>query len=192
MISRQISGSGSDTALIALVAPASPRISSLGAVVNDILANSPDGAFLFVDLKAATVQIGAGITGTPDSSMVINPVGVVRALTGWRSGTAASGLGGFVMGTVTPTTPGSTDLGAILAEALDPNADPSFSLGAVVDAIDRAFQASETASQIVIAINQAGEDVDVYEHTSNGLSMTTPTATFTATAPVPAAAQWGE
>jgi len=196
MITGNIAGTGSDTALIANIAPESPRNSSLGSVVNDVLAASPDLASLVVLLAAATVSVGAsGIDGatTPDVC-VFNPEGAVRQLENWRASFVASlGMTGFTVGSLVDTVPGSSKLGEMLQIALDPS-EQRFSLGSFVDAIDRAYQGlASPPAEIAIVVNQETEQVVLH------LCSVAPTgfvgdvvATFTRTAATSPTAQWGE
>jgi len=194
MITGNITGAGSDTALIDLVTPASPRNSSLGAVVNDALANSASLMQVVVLLAAGTASFGSSCNlsgGTFTGGAAFNPTGAVRSLDDWRSSIVPASLTGFTAGSLTPSTAGSVALGGVLAEVLDP-AESRFSLGAFVDAIDRVFQAMPSPpTEIAIIVDQANQTVTVNEY-SVAPTVANDTATFTRTPAAAAVSQWGE
>jgi len=196
MISRQITGSGSDTALVNLVTPPQPLIASLGAVAADVLAKSPSAVSLAVSLALAAVFVGAtgAADGTVASSITFHPTGPTRALAGWRAALPGFTGGDFAVGALTASTPGSLPMGQILKDVFDPELDPTFSIGGLIDRIDRAYQALGTQpADVLIIIDQNNEQVTVQTFSvAPTMVAGTITATFEAATPVPAGAQWGE
>lgn len=196
MISGNIAGTGSDTALIAAIAPASPRTSSLGSVVNDVLAQMPSLATLVVLLAAGTVSVGGEnfSGGSSIATGTFEPTGVVKSLDEWRSSfLSVSGLDDVVMGTLTPTDTDDVKLAELFAEALDP-AEVRLSIGGFVDALDRAFQ-TQTAgpAEVIIVINQNDQKLTISSSATAPSGVTgSVVATFTRTAATSPTAQWGE
>jgi len=201
MINRQIAGTGSDTALIAAITPDSPRISSLGSVLTDILAESVAEINLVIDLATGKIRAGGDLVAT--SFEVGNDLGTIfwqptvvsgRTLDfeSTLSGTSGSRLD-FTLPMLTPGDGGTFPFGAEITAQITPSF-LQFSLGALVDAIDRAYQSNKASDNpttgslsIVVVQNETNGSVNVRAGDADDDELTissgTVTATFTATAP---------